>query len=126
MKKLMAILLVFVLAASAMSVMAFAYSDYNEGYYKGKPYQGHLSVTDTYGSASFYYRGTGSLRCEIEITCRDNRGRDAWCGTNGTSVAPNTARAYQAAPYGYAAIKAESDCYINGIWMLGLSAGTGR
>ncbi|MBQ1410856.1 MAG: hypothetical protein IIY94_06250 [Oscillospiraceae bacterium] len=63
-KRFFSLLLVLILAASALNITAFAYSDYKEGYYQGKTYIASVSCTkiainsrlewNAYGTKSVY------------------------------------------------------------------------
>lgn len=61
MRKIIALLLVVVIAATTLSVMAFAASNSGTGTYKGKAYRCYVYCTDTYGYTSMNWAGTQFL-----------------------------------------------------------------
>ena len=61
MRKIIALLLVVVIAATTLSVMAFAASNSGIGTYKGKAYRCYVYCTDTYGYTSMSWADTQFL-----------------------------------------------------------------
>ena len=67
-KGFLALLLVVVIAATALNITAFAYSDFNEGTYQGKHWTARQTVTKTSVDTTFSWPGEGTLLSYIPST----------------------------------------------------------
>ncbi len=66
MKKLIALVLVVVLAASAFCLEAFA-AQLQSGFFEGKEWTGRHSASKSTASCSIDWEGDGKVRCVLEI-----------------------------------------------------------
>ena len=67
-KRIFSLLLVLVLAASALNITASAYSDYASGVYRGKNYNANLYVCKDYVRGSCTYAGGGEMFATMKVT----------------------------------------------------------
>jgi hypothetical protein len=58
MKRILALLLVVVIAATALNIPALAYSMNEDGYYKGKYYSGTINCVHSYATATLRWNDT--------------------------------------------------------------------
>ena len=66
-KRIFSLLLVLVLAASALNITASAYSDYASGVYRGKNYSANLYVCKDYVRGSCTYAGGGEMFATMNV-----------------------------------------------------------
>lgn len=60
-KRIFSLLLVLILAASALNITASAYSDYASGIHKGNRYTASINVSKEYIRSGFSYAGGGNV-----------------------------------------------------------------
>lgn len=131
MKKLIAVLLVVVIAATALSVTAFAYSDYDTGSYGGKTWNAWLSCSKLRVESSLSWDGMNTKAgkvIRVEQTTRyynymNNRYETSLnTGNSFTNVA---ARAFWSSSGHMEAQQATTVCKINGNTVTTLTARIG-
>ncbi|MBQ1411346.1 MAG: hypothetical protein IIY94_08740 [Oscillospiraceae bacterium] len=90
MKKIIALLLVVVIAATVLSVTAFAYTDSMDGYYGGKYWKAALTVRTQYFSCSFQLAGANNLTTTHRIQIKQSNGSTYWMRGTGESGAKSS------------------------------------
>ena len=88
-KGIFAFLLVVVIAATALNITAFAYSDFNEGTYQGKHWTARQTVTKTSVDTTFSRPGEGTLTLVHTIDYHKTADPDSKYTTTGAGTAPN-------------------------------------
>ena len=74
MKKIIALLLVVVIAATALNLVAFARSEYNEGFFKGYQWISRINATSGMATGSFTWAGRTQHSCYLHTEFVNSRG----------------------------------------------------
>ena len=111
MKKLIALILVVALAATALTTTAFAYSDFEDGFYKGKAYTMHLTATDSSGSTSVSWAGDGVVSRSLVVNTQ-HRITGLTGSVGGTDTHMQHASVSKTVSSGYFATSGTSYCSI--------------